>query len=49
MNKNFYFKNILVVGLGLIGGSILRSLQSSKFQGVVYGLDLKGSYSYHYY
>ena len=39
MNKNFYFKNILVVGLGLIGGSVLRSLQSSKFQGVVYGLD----------
>ena len=34
------FKNILVVGIGLIGGSVLRSLSENKFKGHLYGLDL---------
>ena len=34
------FHNILVVGIGLIGGSILRNLSENKFSGHLYGLDL---------
>ncbi|MDG2060241.1 MAG: prephenate dehydrogenase/arogenate dehydrogenase family protein [SAR86 cluster bacterium] len=33
------FDNILVVGLGLVGGSILKSLKYYSFGGDVYGLD----------
>ena len=33
------FSNILVVGLGLIGGSIIKSLKTHSFTGGVYGLD----------
>ena len=33
------FHNILVVGIGLIGGSILRNLSENKFSGHLYGLD----------
>ena len=39
MNSNLSFKNILVVGLGLIGGSILQSLKSRSYQGNTYGID----------
>jgi prephenate dehydrogenase len=34
------FKNILVVGLGLIGGSILKTIKDLNVSLVVYGLDL---------
>ena len=34
------FKNILVVGLGLIGGSILKTIKELNVPLVVYGLDL---------
>ena len=34
------FKNILVVGLGLIGGSILKTIKDLNVPLVVYGLDL---------
>jgi len=36
----FSFKNILVVGLGLIGGSILKTIKELNIPLVVYGLDL---------
>ena len=36
----FSFKNILVVGLGLIGGSILKTIKELNVPLVVYGLDL---------
>lgn len=38
MNK--LFSNILVVGIGLIGGSILRTLAGHQIQDSLYGLDL---------
>ena len=34
------FKNILVVGLGLIGGSILKTIKELNIPLEVYGLDL---------
>jgi len=34
------FKNILIIGLGLIGGSIALSLKKEGFQGKIYGFDL---------
>ena len=34
------FKNILVVGLGLIGGSILKIIKELNIPLEVYGLDL---------
>tara|TARA_B100000678_G_C17730722_1_gene310482 strand:- start:69 stop:302 length:234 start_codon:yes stop_codon:yes gene_type:complete len=34
------FKNILVVGLGLIGGSILKTIKELNIPLKVYGLDL---------
>ena len=33
------FNSILVVGIGLIGGSILRNISEKKFKGHLYGLD----------
>tara|TARA_Y100001970_G_scaffold252765_1_gene326853 strand:- start:1059 stop:1925 length:867 start_codon:yes stop_codon:yes gene_type:complete len=39
MNSSIDFKNILVIGVGLIGGSIIRTLKESFFSGGVYGLD----------
>ena len=36
------FKNILVVGLGLIGGSILKTIKELNIPLEVYGLDLDG-------
>ena len=35
------FKNILVVGLGLIGGSILKKLSMINSKALVYGFDKK--------
>ncbi len=41
MEKNFGgFKGVLIVGLGLIGGSIAVSLKSSGYKGKIYGFDL---------
>ncbi len=41
MEKDFGgFKNILIIGLGLIGGSIALSLKKEGFQGKIYGFDL---------
>ncbi len=41
-SKNFgNFKNILIVGMGLIGGSFGISLKNEGFKGKIYGLDLK--------
>ncbi|SNZ08677.1 prephenate dehydrogenase/prephenate dehydrogenase [Persephonella hydrogeniphila] len=41
MDKDFGgFKNILIIGLGLIGGSIAVSLKSSGYRGKIYGFDL---------
>ena len=34
------FKNVLVVGLGLIGGSILKNIKELNIPLEVYGLDL---------
>jgi len=34
------FRNILIVGLGLIGGSIAVSLKNSGYKGKIYGFDL---------
>ena len=31
---------IVLVGMGLIGGSILKGIKESSYQGYVYGLDL---------
>ena len=39
MISSINFKNILVVGVGLIGGSIIRALKVSSFSGGVYGID----------
>jgi prephenate dehydrogenase len=39
MSSSINFKNILVVGVGLIGGSIIRALKESSFSGEVYGID----------
>ena len=33
------FKNILIFGLGLIGGSIAKKLKDSSYSGQVYGFD----------
>tara|TARA_Y100000590_G_C15543680_1_gene947967 strand:- start:244 stop:1125 length:882 start_codon:yes stop_codon:yes gene_type:complete len=40
MRASIDFKNILVVGVGLIGGSIIRALKESSFSGSVYGVDI---------
>ncbi len=41
MEKDFGgFRNILIVGLGLIGGSIAVSLKNSGYKGKIYGFDL---------
>ena len=39
MSLSVNFKNILVVGVGLIGGSIIRTLKEISFSGEVYGID----------
>ena len=39
MSSSINFKNILVVGVGLIGGSIIRTLKEISFSGEVYGID----------
>ncbi len=39
MNSSIDFKNIIVVGVGLIGGSIIRALKEKFFSGGIYGLD----------
>ena len=39
MNNTEGFKNILIVGLGLIGGSIAKRLKDISYPGDVYGLD----------
>jgi prephenate dehydrogenase len=39
MRSSINFKNILVVGVGLIGGSIIRALKEKSFSGGVYGID----------
>ncbi|MBL52094.1 MAG: hypothetical protein CMG57_09080 [Candidatus Marinimicrobia bacterium] len=39
MTSSIDFKNILVVGVGLIGGSIIRALKENSFSGGVYGID----------
>ena len=39
MRTSINFTNILVVGVGLIGGSIIRALKESSFAGGVYGID----------
>ena len=39
MNSTVEFKNILVVGVGLIGGSIIRALKERSFSGGVFGMD----------
>ena len=49
MSNTEGFKNILIVGLGLIGGSIAKRLKGISYPGDVYGLDrdlrvLKGAY-----
>ena len=42
MEKNFGgFKGILIIGLGLIGGSFAISLKKEGFRGKIYGFDLK--------
>ncbi|NPA53425.1 MAG: prephenate dehydrogenase/arogenate dehydrogenase family protein [Aquificae bacterium] len=41
MDKNFGgFKGILIIGLGLIGGSLALSLKKEGFKGKIYGFDL---------
>ncbi len=41
MEKDFGgFKNILIIGLGLIGGSVAVSLKEEGFKGKIYGFDL---------
>ena len=45
MSFSINFKNILVVGVGLIGGSIIRALKESSFSGKVYGIDKNASIS----
>ncbi len=39
MNNSEGFKNVLIVGLGLIGGSIAKRLKEVSYSGDVYGLD----------
>ena len=39
MNNSEGFKNVLIVGLGLIGGSIAKRLKEISYSGDVYGLD----------
>ena len=39
MNNTEGFKNILIVGLGLIGGSIAKRLKDISYSGDVFGLD----------
>ena len=39
MNNSEGFKNVLIVGLGLIGGSIAKRLKETSYSGNVYGLD----------
>ena len=39
MSSSINFKNILVVGVGLIGGSIIRALKESSYSGGVYAID----------
>jgi len=39
MNNSDGFKNVLIVGLGLIGGSIAKRLKEISYSGDVYGLD----------
>ena len=39
MNNSERFKNVLIVGLGLIGGSIAKRLKEISYSGDVYGLD----------
>ena len=39
MNNSQGFKNVLIVGLGLIGGSIAKRLKEISYSGDVYGLD----------
>ena len=39
MNPDLAFENIVVIGLGLIGGSILQTLKSQSFAGNTYGID----------
>ena len=39
MNNKEGFKNILIVGLGLIGGSIAKRLKEISYSGNVFGLD----------
>ena len=43
MNPDSAFKNIVVVGLGLIGGSILQTLKSQSYPGNTYGIDSNSS------
>ena len=44
MEKDFGgFKNILIIGLGLIGGSLALSLKEEGFKGKIYGYDLNES------
>ena len=40
MDPSIKFGNILVVGIGLIGGSIIRALKENSFSGGVYGIDV---------
>ena len=40
MNNSEGFKNVLIVGLGLIGGSIAKRLKEISYSGNVYGLDV---------
>ena len=40
MDSSIKFGNILVVGIGLIGGSIIRALKENSFAGGVYGIDV---------
>jgi prephenate dehydrogenase len=43
MNPGMAFENILVVGLGLIGGSVLQTLKSQSYPGNTYGIDSNSS------
>ena len=39
MNKNYSYSSVLIVGMGLIGSSIARSLKENKIAEKVYALD----------
>ena len=43
MNSDSAFENILVVGLGLIGGSVLQTLKSQSYPRNTYGIDSNSS------